>query len=106
MKVKRRKVIQEDPEVDKDKVLMTLMYLSGGYANACKRNVYIMDLECQILQFFSLSLFHHYFGFFFLYRETNPEKKLEKRMVMVSPSFSTPPRRISIVPESRGTTIF
>ena len=30
MKVKRRKVIQEDPEVDKDKVLMTLMYLSGG----------------------------------------------------------------------------
>ena len=55
MKVKRRKLIHEDPEVDKDKVLMTLMYLSGGYANACKRNVYIMDLECQILQFFSLS---------------------------------------------------
>ena len=29
VKVKRRKLIHEDPEVDKDKVLMSLRYLSG-----------------------------------------------------------------------------
>ena len=56
-----------------------------------------MDLECQVLQF---SLFHHYFGFFFVQRDlSRRNEKLEKRMVTVSPSFSTPPRRISIVPE-------
>ena len=110
MKVKRRKVIQEDPEVDKDKVLMTLMYLSGGNVSSIMlmllKVMYILWILNVKFYNSSLSLFHHYFGFFFLYRETNPEKKLEKRMVMVSPSFSTPPRRISIVPESRGTTIF
>ena len=37
-----------------------------------------MDLECQILQFFSLS-FIIILVSFFLYRETNPEKKLEKK---------------------------
>ena len=61
-----------------------------------------MDLECQVLQFFSLSFTIVLVSFFFfLYREANPEKmeKLEKRMVTVSPSFSTPSRRISIVPE-------
>ena len=40
-----------------------------------------MDLECQVLQFFSLSFTIVLVSFFFLYRETNPEKmeKLEKK---------------------------
>ena len=78
MKVKRRKVIQEDPEVDKDKVLMTLMYLSGGYVSSIMlmllKVMYILWILNVKFYNSSLSLFHHYFGFFFLYRETNPEK--------------------------------
>ena len=78
MKVKRIKVIQEDPEVDKDKVLMTLMYLSGGNVSSIMLMLLNVMYILWILnvKFYNscLSLFHHYFGFFFLYRETNPEK--------------------------------
>ena len=69
MKVKRRKVIQEDPEVDKDKVLMTLMYLSGGNVSSIMlmllNVMYILWILNVKFYNSSLSLFHHYFGFFF-----------------------------------------
>ena len=73
MKVKRRKVIQEDPEVDKDKVLMTLMYLSGGNVSSIMlmllNVMYILWILNVKFYNSSLSLFHHYFGFFFVQRD-------------------------------------
>ena len=84
MKVKRRKVIQEDPEVDKDKVLMTLMYLSGGNVSSIMLMLLNVMYILWILnvKFYNSSLslsFIIILVSFFLYRETNPEKKLEKK---------------------------
>ena len=79
MKVKRRKLIHEDPEVDKDKVLMTLMYLSGGNVSSIMlmllNVMYILWILNVKFYNSSLSLFHHYFGFFFFCTERLIQKK-------------------------------
>ena len=81
-----------------DRVLMTLRYLSGSFVSSVMlmHKLWILNVK-----FYNSSLSFIIILVSFLYREPNPEKmeKLAKRMVTVSLSFSTPPRRICIVPE-------
>ena len=88
VEVKRRKLIHEDPEVDKDRVLMTLRYLSGSFVSSVMlmHKLWILNVK-----FYNSSLSFIIILVSFLYREPNPEKmeKLAKRMVTVSPRRGT-----------------